>query len=202
MVPPTVVIPPTPTTIQPTAVPTATSTAGLAPGAQAQVSASLVNVRTDASASASEVGQLTAGAVVTVTGGPVQADDYTWYQVNNGSGLTGWVALGPPDSPWLEPQASGTPVPTAVGLHVVDRAIKVGDMVQVTTQDGQLLTVRSDAGLSADSVAKAVAGTQFTVRDGPIQKDNLTWWEVEGDQYKGWAADGDGQTRWLMPLDH
>ena len=206
MVPPTAVVvppspPPTPT-LQATAAPTVTSTVGLAPGGQAQVAASIVNVRADAKASATQVGQLTEGTVVTVTGGPVQADSYTWYQVDNGSGLTGWVASGPPDSPWLEPQASGTAAPTAAGLHLVDRAIKVGDMVQVTTQDGMLLTVRSDADTDADAVAKALPGTQFTVHDGPVQKDNFTWWEIEGDQYKGWAADGDGQTRWLTPLEH
>jgi uncharacterized protein YgiM (DUF1202 family) len=196
---------------QPTAVPTAQATAGpaagagaggLAIGSQAQVTATLINVHSDASTSANQVGQLSAGTVVTVTDGPEQADNLTWYKVDNGAGTTGWVALGPPDSPWLMPQANGTPAPTAAGPHLVDRAIKVGDIVQVTTQDGQLLTVRSDAGADADAIAKAEAGTQFTVVDGPVQKDNLTWWEISGDQYKGWAAEGDGQTRWLTPVEH
>jgi hypothetical protein len=166
------------------------------------VTATLINVHSDASTSANQVGQLSAGTVVTVTDGPEQADNLTWYKVDNGAGTTGWVALGPPDSPWLMPQANGTPAPTAAGPHLVDRAIKVGDIVQVTTQDGQLLTVRSDAGADADAIAKAEAGTQFTVVDGPVQKDNLTWWEISGDQYKGWAAEGDGQTRWLTPVEH
>ena len=196
---------------QATAVPSAQATAGpaagagaggLAIGSQAQVTATLINVHSDASTSANQVGQLSAGTVVTVTDGPEQADNLTWYKVDNGAGTTGWVALGPPDSPWLMPQANGTPAPTAAGPHLVDRAIKVGDIVQVTTQDGQLLTVRSDAGADADAIAKAEAGTQFTVVDGPVQKDNLTWWEISGDQYKGWAAEGDGQTRWLTPVEH
>jgi hypothetical protein len=51
-----------------------------------------VNMRTDASVSADSLGQLPAGTVLTVTDGPIEADDYTWWQVvNDATGEVGYV---------------------------------------------------------------------------------------------------------------
>ncbi len=189
-----------------TAAPTAAPAAGgvLTPGAKARVAVDMVNVRKEAKASGARVGTLTKDTVVTVTGGPANADNFTWYEVDNGSGMKGWVASGTADSPWLV-ASTGTggpaPAPTSSGPHPVNRAIKVGDLVQVTVQQTQLLTIRENAGKNATAVAKVQPGTMFTVKGGPTQADNLTWWQVEGEQVKGWAVDGDGQDRWLTPME-
>ncbi len=192
----------------PTAGPTATATPGAAAntittGGKARVAADLVNVRSAAKSGAAKVGTLTGGTVVTVRGGPTNADNFTWYQVDNGAGVTGWVAAGPADAPWLVPEAGGgaAAAPTRSGPRLVDRPIKVGDLVQVTTKEGQQLTVRDSASKDAEAVAHVMPGTQFTVRGGPTKADNYTWWQLEGEEVKGWAVEGDNETRWLTPVE-
>lgn len=190
--------------------PTATLTpapviAGLAPGASARVTASGgVNVRAEPSAKAQQVGRLNVNTNVKILEGPQQADNYTWWKVDNGAGLAGWIASGPENDPWLVPAvaaATAAPAETPGAPKVVDREIKVGDRVQVTTEQGQVLTVRNDAGRSAAPVARVLRGALFTIKSGPLKQDNFTWWELESDTIKGWAAEGDGTTRWLMPVE-
>lgn len=164
-----------------------------------------LNVRESPSAKAKLVGRLNRDVIVTVLEGPTKAENFDWYRVDNGSGMVGWIAAGSADDPWLrlEGQAAAAPAaPTASPApKLVDRAIKVGDRVQVTTDTNQVLTVRQDAGRQARAVAKIPRGTLFTIKSGPVQQDNLTWWEIENDTVKGWAAEGDGNTRWLTPVE-
>jgi hypothetical protein len=193
-----------------TTVPTATlapsptaAPAGLAPGAKARVVAGGgLNIRDKASAKGKQVGRLNAQAVVTLLEGPTKADNFDWWKIDNGAGLVGWAALGPANDPWLipvAPVAAATAVPNAPKL--VDRPIKLGDRVQVTTSAGQWLTLRETAGKTGTQMAKVKLGTLFTVRGGPIKQDGLTWWELEGETVKGWAAEGDGKDRWLTPVE-
>lgn len=195
---------------EPPAAPTVASTAttAAAPAArQARVLATGgLNLRDSASAKGQRVGNVAAGAVVKVLEGPQNADNYDWYRIDAGGGLTGWIAAGPANDPWLKiedeqgaPAAAATPTPAPPKL--VDRAIKVGDRVQVTTESTQVLTVREDAGKGARAVAKVPRGTLFTVKSGPVQQDGLTWWELQSDTVNGWAAEGDGKTRWLTPVE-
>jgi SH3-like domain-containing protein len=164
-----------------------------------------LNVREAASAKAKLVGRLNRDVVVTVLEGPANAENFDWYRVDNGAGMVGWIAAGPADDPWLrlEGQAAAAPAATTAPAapRLVDRAIVVGDRVQVTTDANQVLTIRQDAGRQARAVAKIPRGTIFTIRSGPVQQDNLTWWEIESDAVKGWAAEGDGNTRWLTPVE-
>src|SRR5512146_1741555 len=105
-----------PATSTPAPAPTpAIATEGLAPGKRARAT-SVINVRAEARAAGRPVGTLAAGDVVTVRDGPVNADNYSWYQVDNGKGLTGWAAAGPADAPWLvatgsAPAAASTQAP-------------------------------------------------------------------------------------------
>jgi hypothetical protein len=166
-----------------------------------------LNIRDSAKAKGKKVGNLSAGAVATVLEGPTKADNYDWYRVDGGGGLTGWVAAGPANDPWLkieEGQAAAAPAastPTPAPPKLVDRAIKVGDRVQVTTESTQVLTVRQDAGKGARAVAKVPRGAFFTIKSGPVQQDGLTWWELQSDTVNGWAAEGDGKTRWMTPVE-
>lgn len=166
-----------------------------------------LNVRDSASAKGKKVGNLNAGAVATVLEGPTQADNYDWYRVDAGGGLTGWVAAGPANDPWLKIEdqqgsaAAGGATPTAAPPQLVNRAIEVGDRVQVTTESTQVLTVRQDAGKGARAVAKVPRGTLFTIKSGPVQQDGLVWWELQSDTVNGWAAEGDNTSRWLTPVE-
>ena len=56
-------------------------------------------------------------------------------------------------------------------------------------------------GRGARAVAKVPRGTLFTIKSGPVQQDGLTWWELQSDTVNGWAAEGDGKTRWMTPVE-
>jgi hypothetical protein len=180
-----------------------TAPAGMAPGAKARVAASGgLNVRDKASAKGKQVGRLNANAVVTLLEGPTQADNFAWWKIDNGAGLVGWTAIGPANDPWLVP---ATPAAAATepanAPKLMNRPIKLGDRVQVTTSPGQWLTLRDSAGKTARQMARVARDTLFTVRGGPIKQDGLTWWELEGETVKGWGAEGDSQDRWLTPVE-
>lgn len=173
---------------------------GLAPGGTARVMAGGgLNMRDVASTKGKLLGRVTQGAVVTLVAGPTQADNYTWWQIDNGAGQVGWVAAGTPEDPWLAPdKASG---PAVGGGRLVNRAIKLGDRVQVTTLGNQLLSIRDTPGKNAALGARVLTGTQFSVRGGPTTQDGFVWWQLEGDKVSGWAAEGDGTDRWLTPVE-
>jgi hypothetical protein len=212
--PPTVeptLAPPTPVPPAGTPVPIGASTQSpqpstgggtLAPGQTARVMAGGgLNMRDIAGSKGKLLGRVLQGAVVTIVAGPTQApsDNYRWWQIDNGAGQVGWVAAGPPEDPWLVPdQKSG---PAAGGGKLVNRAIKLGDRVQVTTQGNQVLSIRETPGKNAALAARVLTGTQFTVRGGPTKQDGLVWWQLEGDKVSGWAAEGDGTDRWLTPVE-
>ncbi len=158
-----------------------------------------VNVRDTASTSGKLIAKLGPGAIVTIRSGPTQADDYTWWEIDDGAGVVGWVAAGTKDDPWLVVEAGQGPA--TGGGKLVNRAVRLGDRVQVTTEEGKLLTVRDAAGMDAVAVARALPGTQFVVRGGPIRQDGYLWWQLEGDQVKGWAAEGETNDRWLTPVE-
>ena len=197
--------PPAPTEATVAPSPTATpsiDTGGLENGMSARVTVGGgLNVRDAASTSGQQVGKLNPDSVVKIVGGPTEADSYLWWQIDNGAGLTGWVSAGPASDPWLKPEANAAVTPAVGGGKLVNRAIQVGDRVQVTTQEGKVLTVREAAGLQATATARVLPGAQFTVQSGPEQQDGLTWWQIQNDQVQGWAADGDGTDRWLTAVE-
>jgi len=190
-------VPTRPPTVAPTATPTP---AGLAPGKSARVTASGgVNMRDKPSSSARLLGRLAPNTVVSVKEGPTNAEGYVWWLVDDGAGHVGWVAAGTAEDPWLSVEkGSGAAVG---GGKLVNRPVRLGDRVQVTTQEGKLLTIREAAGITSTPVARAMPGTQLTVRGGPVRQDGYLWWQVEGDQVKGWAAEGEEGDRWLTPVE-
>lgn len=164
----------------------------LAVGSPARVTApDGLNLRTAASASGTLIVQLATGARVTVLEGPVQAENFTWWRIDNGAGQTGWVAEGDGQTVWLSPQI-GEP-------QAVDRSPRVGDRVVVST----LLSVRATPGTGATLLVQVQPNTQYTVLAGPQTADGLTWFQIRSDDgtVEGWAAEGDGTTRWISPLE-
>lgn len=187
-------------TLAPSPTPTQTVTSDLAPGSTARVTANGgVNVREQRSASAKMLGNLKPNTVVTIRSGPAQADNFTWWEIDDGAGLVGWVAGGTKEDPWLTLDTSTGPA--AGGGKLANRPIRLGDRVQVTMPSGKALTVREAAGTSATRVALALPSTLFSVRGGPVNQDGLTWWQLEGETIKGWAAEGQEGERWLTPVD-
>ncbi len=203
---PDVAVLPTPepasATETPTPAPTATLTptvapgTALAPGAQARVTAPAgLNYRDRPSSGANLLGQFATGILVTVLDGPITADNYTWWQIDDGQGNVGWAAEGDGETEWISPRL-GDPQPA-------NRAPQVGDRVRVTMPAGGQLSVRSQPGINAALVARANPGQEYSVLAGPQQADGFTWYQIRSDDgaLEGWAADGDGADRWLSPLE-
>lgn len=189
-------------TSTPVPIPTATFTATPQPGTAlragqpARVTAPAgLNVRTSPSAGGSLVLQLGTGQLVTVLEGPTEAENFTWWRVEDGQGNSGWVADGDNETVWLSPQVGQA--------QPVNRAPRVGDRVVVTMPNNGQLSVRALPGTDAALLTRVDSGSQLTVLDGPQQAGGFTWYRVRSDSgaTEGWAADGDGEDRWLSPLE-
>jgi hypothetical protein len=187
---PTPVVTPT-VTVTASTVPTGGT--ALVPGQQARVTAPAgLNYRESPSSNAGLIGQFGTGLLVTILEGPVSADNFTWWRIDDGQGNVGWAADGDGDTTWISPQL-GDPQP-------VNRPPHVGDRVVVST--GQL-SVRATPGTNGQLVTRVEPGQEFTVLAGPQSADGLNWYQIRSDNgsIEGWAADGDGTTRWLSPLE-
>jgi hypothetical protein len=94
---------PTPESIvTPTGEPTTSAPTGLAIGVKAKVvgtGGQGVNLRSAAGTGNARVKTLPDGTIVEVIGGPKDANDFTWWQVRDAAGVTGWVV-----SKYLEQQ--------------------------------------------------------------------------------------------------
>lgn len=201
--------------LTPTPAPSATATPapqanGLQAGAKALVTAPAgLNMRAQATSNSQLVVRLGSGVRVTVLEGPTQAEGFTWWRVDDGQGKVGWVAERDAETVWLtleggvageSPTGIGGPNPNA---KPVDRPPRTGDRVEVTMPSGSQLTIRTDPGRNATVVTRVDPGVRFAVESGPQPADGFDWYLIRSDdgQIRGWAAGGDGRTRWLSPLE-
>jgi uncharacterized protein YgiM (DUF1202 family) len=165
------------------------------PGQPARVAAiGGLNMRQKPGMDQLRIGKLAPGALVQILEGPVESPPYRWWRVRDKRGLEGWVAEGDGQDEWLSPQI-GEPRP-------VNRPVVRGDEVVVTTHKGNVLTVRFEAGLDSVVARRLRAGTHLKVVDGPVDVDGYRWWQIEDQEgRRGWAAEGDQETRWLTPIE-
>jgi uncharacterized protein YgiM (DUF1202 family) len=191
---PTATFTPEPTpTITPTPIPGTV----LEVGQPARVAAAGgLNLRDTASSAGNLLTRLSVGQRVTVLEGPVSADDFVWWRVDDGQGNVGWAAQGDGTDDWLTPQL-GTDV------QPVNRAPRVGDRVRVTMDAGQQLSIRTTPGTNAPIVTRVNSGVEFTILAGPQSANGFIWYQIRSDdgQTQGWAADGNNTIRWLSPLE-
>ncbi len=153
-----------------------------------------LNVREFPSPKATRLGNLPPNAVVVVTDGPVEAEGFLWWQIDNQYGLAGWVAGSDGEDVWLSGELGEK--------RPVNRPVRLGDVVMVTTANGRNLSIRYEPGIHGLLKRRVVAGTHLQVIDGPILLDNIRWWKVQrADGLTGWAAEGGKRERWLSPLE-
>jgi hypothetical protein len=184
----------TPTPTAPT--PTPTPYPGLVQiGAPARVIARTgLNVRESPSSDAKRLGNFPPNAVVVVIDGPVESGGYIWWQADNQYGLAGWVAGGDGEDLWLTGELGDK--------RPVNRPVRQGDVVQVTTAHGRNLSIRYEPGVHGLLKKRVEAGTHLQVIGGPVILDNVRWWQVQrSDGLTGWAAEGGKRERWLSPLE-
>ena len=206
-----------PIVVEPTATPLliptdtpAPQSNGLGTGSKAIVTAPAgLNMRTLPASASQLVVRLGSGQRVTVLEGPTEAEGFTWWRVDDGQGKLGWVAERDKETVWLTVEGGvvgqsqngvGGANPNA---KAVNRPPRVGDRVEVTMPSGSQLTIRTDPGKNAGTVTRVDPGQRFSVESGPQPADGYDWYLVRTDdgQIRGWAAGGDGTTRWLSPLE-
>lgn len=186
----------------PTPEPTATFTptpipgTALSAGQPARVVApNGVNMRTEPSTAATLVRYLPSRLKVTVIEGPIDAEGYRWWRLDDGEGNVGWSVENDGTVDLLSPQM-GEPEP-------VDRSPRVGERVRVTMSAGGQLSVRETPGTDARLLIRVNPGQEFTVMGGPQEANGYTWFQIRSDSgdVEGWAAESDGAERWLSPLE-
>lgn len=182
----------------PTFTPTPEPGTALSVGQPARIVAPFgLNLRASTSANAQLITQLGTGQLVSIIEGPISAEGYTWWKVEDSAGNSGWGVEGDGENIWINPSVGGT--------QAVNRQPRVNERVIVTMPDDLQLTVRSLPGTDAPVLIRVDSGTEFSVIDGPRSANGYTWFQIRSDDgnISGWAADADNtqSNRWLSPLE-
>jgi N-acetylmuramoyl-L-alanine amidase len=133
------------------------------------VDTDVLNVRSGPGTGYAVIDSLSTGDQGEVIDGPVNADGYTWYEVNYSfGGYSGWVA-----GEFLSYAGGG--------------GIGIGDNVTVTTDH---LNVRSGPGTGYAVIDSLNTGDRGVVLDGPTSANGYTWYEINYSfgGYSGWVA--------------
>lgn len=173
-----------------------------------------VNLREEPTTTADGIDQLGEGVELEVIGGPEEADDLTWYQVEvvgTEGPTTGWVAadflslLGA-EGPTPDAAAEGAPVqgvqntpeaaaddapvqgaqntPEAAGD---DETFAEGDTVVTNDVNVRVRATPSEGG---DIVEAFPEGTEFVITGAPEEADGFVWYPVQ-------SADDESITGWI-----
>jgi uncharacterized protein YgiM (DUF1202 family) len=165
------------------------SSGGLAAGTVVTALEDNLNIRTDPTTTADVVEQVAAGVELSIVSGPVEADDYTWYEVEIvSSGQTGWTVVD-----FLDTGAEATETPTgetsgaATPEAETGSGFAVGDAV-VVSEEG--VRIRTDASLDAEVIDTLAQGQALTITDGPVEAEDYTWYQVESEDgaISGWIV--------------
>jgi len=172
----------------------------IAVGAPVVTTTGSVNIRTEPSIDAEVVEQVDEGLALTVTGGPEEGGDFTWWQVTidgTEGAVEGWVAADfielanapeateepteEPEEPAASPEASPQASPVA-------GAFAEGDIV-VTSSDN--VRIRAEASIDGEPVDAFPTGTELEITGAPEDADDYTWYPVTlvgDDSISGWVA--------------
>lgn len=143
-------------------------------------------VRAEPGLDGAVVGSLTFGEHATVIDGPVAADGYDWYLLEQDGLTIGWSVRGFTVSGVTDsPSTSIAPVGQAGSLD-----IQVGGTVSVNVDS---LVVRAEPGLSGAAVGSLTFGERATVLDGPVVADGYEWFLLQDGVTTGWSVQGFAQ---------
>lgn len=81
--------------------------------------------------------------------------------------------------------------------------LQIGDRVMVSLDPPVANRLRGGAGLGGQVIDMLQPGTRAEIAGGPVCADGYIWWrlEPEGSSPSGWAAEGDAQGAWLVPVE-
>lgn len=160
--------------------------------------AGAVNMRAEPSVNGEVVDQLDEGIELEVLDGPVDAEEYVWYQVrvNTEGGSEGWMAvdflegLDTTDDQGTEDDVDTgeTDVEDAAGTPeaVNDGEFPVGSTV-VTTEEG--VRLRPEPTTDSEAIDALPVGSELSVVGEQIEDGDFNWIQVEtADGVEGWVV--------------
>ena len=140
------------------------------------------------------LGQIPAGGLFTVMGGPSCYDGMYWWQVNYG-GSIGWTPEGSNSGIyWTEPATFSDGCMTAISR------LTAGQYGRVLPGDPNVLRSQPWRGTGSAILATMPAGATFQVLNGVSCSEGMSWWQVAYSGVIGWTPEGQGYTYWLEPL--
>ena len=173
---------------QPSSTSDVASSVAFAQGASAQVKTQKqmgVNIRENGDPTATKVGYVPEGGIVTIVDGPVSHTGSTagWFQITS-NGVTGYV-----DGDLLVATTASAPSTSVVDEGVAGDYRK-GDYVIVATASRSGANVRTLPSRSSDATGFLAEGDTVQVIDGPIKDENGdVWYKISnGGDTRGWVA--------------
>jgi uncharacterized protein YraI len=131
------------------------------------------------------VGQIPAGGVFNVTGGPVCADDIVWWQVIY-AGVQGWTGEGQGSTYWTEPVTAGGNVSTCDGISPA--RVKMGYLVRVINPDP--LPMFGSPTQAGNTVIGAIPpGATLTISGSSLCDNGTRFWQAIYNGTSGWVAE-------------
>ena len=136
------------------------------------------------------LGEIPAGGVFTITGGPNCYDGMYWWQVNY-NGQYGWTPEGQSGVYWVEPYAASTcmNLPTRLVKHARARAAGTAQRDPHAAEPELVSTI----------IGQIPAGAVFSVLSGVSCANGMTWRQISYYGTVGWTAEGQYGQYWLEP---
>lgn len=86
------------------------------------------------------------------------------------------------------PTIAPTVAPTTTMAPTAAPALGIGARALVVNLSGAPLRAREAPSLSAGVIGRIAEGAEVLLRDGPVEADGYTWWQVEAADASGWVA--------------
>jgi hypothetical protein len=126
--------------------------------------------RTEPSVYATRLGTHPTGDLGTIVGGPVEADDLIWWQIDYDTSPDGWSG---------GEERFDKHVPVSAKFNIGDRIVTVMDTL-----------ARRNPSVYARRLGTHPTGDQGTIVGGPVAADGLIWWQIDYDKSPdGWSGD-------------
>ena len=93
------------------------------------------------------------------------------------------------------PTITPSPLPQPLVLHVDGAAL-------IANTEGRPLRGRQKPSLKSPPQVGFKEGERVRIREGPVEADGYTWWEIEGASGAGWSAERSKEgVVWLQPVE-
>jgi uncharacterized protein YgiM (DUF1202 family) len=203
---PTLPVPPTITPIPATSTPNAVTACDGAPAILHKIGETVMvntdppepnSLRSGPGKKTEWAGSIQPGEMANIVGGPVCADNYTWWQVETELGLSGWTAEGDKSNYWL----IDLPNEDSDSCNAPSPRVTVGQKVMISLDPPISQFLLKMPGKHRPIIAGLEIGTPLTIIGGNACMDGYIYWQVmTEDGLIGWTAEGDREKLWLVDV--